>query len=156
MADAPDPWWRQNLARWRRRPRGTRLAVGRAMTYAHQGYRFGEFELDIDLLELSRGGERLKLEPKTFDVLLCLIERRPHAVTREELLARLWPGSNVCYHALPSCIWRLRTALSDRAQRIVRTVPKSGYCFVAEARPFSPCHRWVLPRGEGLTLGNVH
>jgi len=52
--------------------------------------RFGTFELDLTSGELHRGGQKVTLPPKAFEVLKALLERPGEIVSREELRARLW------------------------------------------------------------------
>ncbi len=53
-------------------------------------YHFGDCELDAERRELRRAGQRVAIEPKAFDVLLCLLQQRERVVTEEELLAQCW------------------------------------------------------------------
>jgi len=57
--------------------------------------RFGEdFELDCRNFQLRRAGRVLKLERIPLEMLILLIERAGHLVTREEIAERIW-GTNV-------------------------------------------------------------
>jgi len=56
--------------------------------------RFGPFELLVDSGELRKNGVRLKLSGQPIQVLTCLVATRGQVVTREQLQARLWPGSS--------------------------------------------------------------
>src|SRR6266403_5020504 len=96
-------------------------------------YRFGDFALDPDLFQLRRSTQLVKLEPKVFDVLRYLVERRDRVVTKDELLETLWPGEFVSESVLPRCITAARKALDDDAarQRVIQTVHSRGYRFVA-------------------------
>jgi DNA-binding response OmpR family regulator len=55
--------------------------------------RFDSFELDVTSGELRKGGNRLRLQPQPFRVLLLLIERPGQVVTREEIQRCLWKDS---------------------------------------------------------------
>jgi DNA-binding winged helix-turn-helix (wHTH) protein len=96
---------------------------------------FGEFRLDRDTRQLLRGVEPLHLTPKAFDLLLSLLDSRPKALPKEELLERLWPGTFVAEANLPVLIREIRTVLADdaRAPRFVRTVQRYGYAFSGPA-----------------------
>ncbi len=96
-------------------------------------YRFDDFELDSDLFQLRRSTRLVKLEPKVFDVLRYLVERRERVVTKDELLENLWPGEFVSDSVLPRCITAARKALDDDAarQRVIQTVHSRGYRFLA-------------------------
>jgi DNA-binding winged helix-turn-helix (wHTH) protein len=97
--------------------------------------KFGDFTLDSDSRQLTRGREPLHLSRKAFDALCVLLERRPNAVTKEELHARLWPGTFVVDANLSVAIAEIRRALDDDAQapRFIRTVHRIGYAFCWDA-----------------------
>jgi DNA-binding winged helix-turn-helix (wHTH) protein len=96
-------------------------------------YVFGDCELDEAVCELRRGGVAVKLEPKAFKVLAHLIQHRDRVVTKDELLANLWPGQLVTEFALTRCIAKARQAVHDDGadQRVIKTLHRHGYRFVA-------------------------
>ena len=87
--------------------------------------------------EISRGGRAAPISPKAFRLLEILVERRPNAVSKEQLHELLWPSTFVADANLPNLVAELRAGLGDDPQmpRIVRTVPRFGYAFCAEAAP---------------------
>jgi len=94
-------------------------------------YAFEDFELDTDLHELRRGGERVELQPRVLRLLLHLLRQRQRVVPRDELFEEVWEGVAVSDHALFHALQKLRSALgeSGERQRIIRTVPRVGYRF---------------------------
>jgi DNA-binding winged helix-turn-helix (wHTH) protein len=56
---------------------------------------FGPFRLDAAERLLLRMGQPVSLTPKTFDVLLHLVERHGRLVTKQELLSAVWPDTFV-------------------------------------------------------------
>ena len=58
-------------------------------------YVFGPFELDARERLLRRDGVAVVLTPKSFDLLLVLIEHAGHLLEKEELLQAVWPDSFV-------------------------------------------------------------
>ncbi len=96
--------------------------------------RFGDFELDGDLLELRRKGVRKNLPPQPARLLLLLASRPDRAVTREEIRRTVWgDGAVVDFeHGMNACIRQVRAALGDQASnpRFIRTLPKRGYSFL--------------------------
>lgn len=97
-------------------------------------YRFGGFELNPDSRELLRDGAPATLQPRAFDLLLFLLERRERVVDKDEILAALWPGVHVSETALTRSIMKARRAVDDDAesQSVIKTVHGHGYRFVAE------------------------
>jgi len=98
-------------------------------------YRFGRFTADDETRQLVADGEDVHLSPKAFELLLILIDQRSRAVSKSELLDRLWPSSFVGETSLPVLIAEIRRALGDTAHgaAFVRTVHRFGYRFVAGA-----------------------
>jgi hypothetical protein len=60
-------------------------------------YRFRECLLDTRRYELWRKGERVKLRPKVFQVLVYLIRHRDRVVSKDELLEQLWPNQFIAW-----------------------------------------------------------
>jgi TolB-like protein/DNA-binding winged helix-turn-helix (wHTH) protein len=99
-------------------------------------FEFGEFKLDCDRFELYRDGRGLKLERKPMELLILLVARNGHLVTRTEIAERLW-GREVFVdteHGINTAIRKIRQALRDDPDqpRFVQTVLGKGYRFVAE------------------------
>jgi DNA-binding winged helix-turn-helix (wHTH) protein len=93
--------------------------------------RFGAFVLDSASRQLLREGRDLSLSPKALDLLILLVERQPHALTKRELHERLWPDTFVVDANLSNLVAELRAALQDSARepRFIRTVHRYGYAF---------------------------
>ena len=122
---------------------------------------FGEFQLDVSTRELRRRGAAVHISPKAFDLLVYLLQQRPRALSKDELLTRIWPGTFISEATLTSVIAEIREVLADRARqpRFVRTVHRFGYAFcggvsslsVALA-PVSPCVCFLLGNTGELML----
>ena len=95
-------------------------------------YRFGDFTLDVRERRLLAGREAVRLSPKAFDVLATLVQQPGRLVTKEELLARVWPESFVEEGILTVHMSALRKALGDdrRPSSHIETVARSGYRFI--------------------------
>jgi DNA-binding winged helix-turn-helix (wHTH) protein len=93
--------------------------------------RFGEFRLDSETRELFRDDAEVHLSPKAFELLLRLLEARPKALSKAELMERLWPGTFVTDANLSVLVAEIRHALSDQPgqSRFLRTVHRFGYAF---------------------------
>jgi DNA-binding winged helix-turn-helix (wHTH) protein/TolB-like protein/Tfp pilus assembly protein PilF len=107
--------------------------------------RIGEWWADRSTNELGRDGDRLRIEPKAMEVLAVLAARAGEVVSREELLAAVWPGVVVGDEALTQSIIKLRRALGDnpRAPTYIETISKRGYRLIAPvgARAAAPAPR---------------
>jgi TolB-like protein/DNA-binding winged helix-turn-helix (wHTH) protein/Tfp pilus assembly protein PilF len=142
--------------------------------------RFDNWTLRGQPPELLHEGVRVRLQEQPLQILEELLARPGQVVTREHLIALLWPKRVVEYDtALNAAVRRLRAALGDEAEtpRYIETIPRHGYRFigavvqptfrestVAEAAsaprsPISPMPRaWaagaalVLMAGIGLVL----
>ena len=94
---------------------------------------FGDCKLDLDRLELRRGGQPRPVEPQVFDLLAVLIRERHRVVPKEELLDTVWGDRFVSESALTSRVKAARQAIGDdgRGQRFIRTAHGRGYQFAA-------------------------
>src|SRR5229473_663750 len=98
-----------------------------------QIFEFGDFILVPEERLLLCSGEPVPLTPKAFDVLVVLVRRSGHLVSKDDLLSEVWPGTFVEEVNLTVNISALRKAL-DRGRNgngMIQTVPKCGYRFVA-------------------------
>jgi adenylate cyclase len=73
----------------------------------------------------------IELRPKSFEVLRCLVENSGRLVTKDELFKAVWPDVVVSDEALTQCISEVREAIGDRAQTMIKTMPRRGYRFAA-------------------------
>ena len=109
------------------------------------------------------------LSSRAFQLLELLLERRPEAIAKTELLERLWPDAFVSDASLHNLVTEIRAALGDdpRMARYIRTVPRFGYAFhgcsaLAAAAPsfvtthprlgapLSGSQEWLLSEGSNL------
>jgi len=93
--------------------------------------RFDRFTLDLARGCLKHGAEEIPLRPKAYGVLRYLVDRPDRLVSKEEIIGAIWPRVFVTDDALVHCVTELRQALGDRDQKIIRTIPRRGYRFVA-------------------------
>ena len=114
----------------------------------------GEWWADRTTNELGRAGDTVRIEPKAMEVLMVLAEHAGQVVSREQLLAAVWPGVVVGDEALTQSIIKLRKALGDnpRLPSYVETISKRGYRLIAPVRqseavpPARTAHRVRWPR----------
>lgn len=94
---------------------------------------FDDVVIDRRAMLVTKGGARVELEPKAFDVLVHLATRGGQLVTKSELIADVWKDVAVTDHVLTRVIGQLRKGLGDAAReaRYIETVPTRGYRFIA-------------------------
>jgi len=113
-------------------------------------YEFGPFRLDLERRVLSREHQALPLPPKTFDLLVLLVQSPGHAFSKQELMNALWRDTFVEEGNLSFQIAVLRKALREDGARWVETVPKHGYRFSGDVRTVQP-DREVQAEGGSST-----
>ena len=115
---------------------------------------FAEFEFDSGRRLLLRHGRAAPLSTKGFQLLELLLDRRPEAVSKTEVLQHLWPETFVSDASLYNVVAEVRAALGDapRAARFIRTVPRYGYAFHGDARPADAGVEAVRPARPGPRL----
>jgi DNA-binding winged helix-turn-helix (wHTH) protein/TolB-like protein len=96
-------------------------------------YEFDNFRLNPAEHSLLCGGKNVPLTPKSFEILIALIERQGMLVTKDELMRKIWPDSFVEEANLTVNVSVLRKAFGDTPghQEFIETVPKRGYRFIA-------------------------
>ena len=92
-------------------------------------YRFGRFELQPDKRRLLASGAPVDVGSRAFDLLVVLVERDGHLVTKDELLERVWPKVIVEENTLQAQVSALRKILGPEA---IATISGRGYRFALE------------------------
>jgi TolB-like protein/DNA-binding winged helix-turn-helix (wHTH) protein len=92
---------------------------------------FNDYVLDFQRGCLLAGDEEIALRPKTFEFLRHLVSNPGRLVSKDELLAVVWPNVVVTDDSLVQCVTELRRALRDHDQRLIKTVQRRGYRFEA-------------------------
>jgi DNA-binding winged helix-turn-helix (wHTH) protein/predicted ATPase len=97
--------------------------------------RFDRFRFDAANCRLEDASGPIPLNPKAFEVLRVLIERRDQLVLKEQLLDEVWPDTHVADGVLKVRMAEIRSALGDSAGklRFIETVHRRGYRFIADA-----------------------
>lgn len=113
-------------------------------------YEFGGFRLDPRVRVLRLRDRPIALAPKSFDLLLLLVERRGRVLERNELIRELWPDTFVEEANVTFQVSTLRKALGEDGSKWIETVPKHGYRFSA---PVSEVRPEENPAGEALLTG---
>lgn len=97
---------------------------------------FGPYAFHLRQRLILDGDRQLRMGGRALDILQVLVERAGRVVSKEHLIALVWPSSVVEEINLRVHIAALRRALGDgeNGQRYIVNVPQRGYSFVAAVR----------------------
>src|SRR5690349_16319835 len=100
-----------------------------------KNYEFGAFLLDTQGQRLIHEGAAIPLQPKTFEVLLQLVQRAGQTVSRDELITSVW-GLSISDGVLNFQINQIRKVLDDPPSqpRYIKTITKRGFQFIATTK----------------------
>jgi DNA-binding winged helix-turn-helix (wHTH) protein/tetratricopeptide (TPR) repeat protein len=118
-------------------------------------YEFGPFVLDTTERLLMRGGERVPVTPKAWQILEMLVAAGGRLVRRETFYERLWPNVTVEERNLTVHMSTLRGLLEEAPSTagLIETITGVGYRLLAEVRVLSEGSRRTSPgRPAGLVL----
>ncbi|MEO1204150.1 MAG: winged helix-turn-helix domain-containing protein, partial [Pseudomonadota bacterium] len=114
---------------------------------------FSGFRLEPERRRLTDPeGEAQTLRARDFETLVALVERAGTPVSKEELIATVWPGSVVEENNLNQAISKLRQILGDDRYdpKFIATLPGRGYQFIAPVRQLTADEA----KGAGEATGN--
>jgi adenylate cyclase len=113
-------------------------------------FQFDDYVLDVARGCLRTADREVELRPKSFEVLRCLVENSSRLVTKDQLIKTVWPNVVVSDEALTQCISEVREAIGDRGQKMIKTMPRRGYRFVAQVLQQSadPINAIAVPVGR--------
>jgi DNA-binding winged helix-turn-helix (wHTH) protein len=124
---------------------------------AERAISFGPFLLLPQRRLLLKADKPLRLGSRALDMLVTLVERPGDLVSKEELMARVWPNTFVVPANLTVHIAALRRALGDgrRGNRYFVNIPGRGYrfvtpTFVTEVPTAAPARPIATNRAHGL------
>jgi len=101
-----------------------------------RAFAVGDWLADPTCDALTRGDERVKIEPKAMEVLVLLARHQGEVVAQNELEAQVWRGLIVTSQSVYQSIAQLRRVLGDnpREPRYIETVPRRGYRLIMPVR----------------------
>ena len=103
--------------------------------------RVGECVIEVALREVHAPGavRPRRITPKSISVLLVLAENAGRVVTRDALLAQVWPETLPTNDVVTQAIAQLRKAFAgDRGVAYIETIAKSGYRLLAPVQWLPP------------------
>lgn len=97
-------------------------------------FQFGQFKLNEKQRLLLCGNQQVEIKAKDFDLLLVLLKNQPRLVTKQELMAAVWPESFVEEANLGVHVAQLRKILRQHSttEDYIQTVHRHGYRFIGQ------------------------
>jgi len=130
----------------------------------------GDWQVDPNSGQISRGGQTARLEARTMRLLVCLAEHAGKVVSIDELINDAWSGVAVSQDSVYQAVASLRRLLGDDPKQptYIETVPRLGYRMVATVSELPPVAnsdekrprrsvqpRWMWAAGAALCLAGV-
>src|SRR5690606_10251659 len=123
--------------------------------------RVGQCEVDVPLREVHAPGARraVRITPKSMGVLRVLVDNAGKVVSRDALLAEVWPDTLPTNDVVTQAVTQLRKAFgaADNASPYIETIAKGGYRLLAEVEWLSPAEALeaVAPPSDVPAQGGV-
>jgi Tol biopolymer transport system component/DNA-binding winged helix-turn-helix (wHTH) protein len=107
-----------------------------------RSYIFEDFLVDPDSLTVYQSGKKINLNRIRTEVLISLLEKAGDVVTKEEIIARVWPDQIHQQNNeanLSQQIFHLRRLFHDNpgSPRYILTIPGKGYIFYPQVQVIS-------------------
>jgi TolB-like protein len=119
---------------------------------------FGRFRLDFAERKLTCDGAPVRVNSRALEILCVLAAARGEIVTKDELMARVWPGLVVEENALHVHVSGLRKVLDEEkgGHSLIATVQGRGYRLVGakfpDSEPSSAAADQQPPRAAGTSI----
>jgi DNA-binding winged helix-turn-helix (wHTH) protein len=96
-------------------------------------FQLGDWLVEPDVCQLSRGDVSVQLQIRMMSVLVYLAQRAGDAVTRKEIFDAVWETEFVSDNALTHAVAAIRKALGDSAREpaYIETLHRKGYRLIA-------------------------
>src|SRR5688572_1848638 len=108
-----------------------------SLTPGRDALQIGAWVADPGDDSLTRGSERIKLEPRMMKLLLRFAKEPGVVISQEQLLESVWSGVVVSTASVYQSISQLRKVLGDVDEKpqYIETVARKGYRFIASVGP---------------------
>jgi len=96
---------------------------------------FADLRLNTGTREAERGGRRVELTTREYELLLLFMRHPRQVLLRDQIMDRVWGDAMVESNAIEVHIGRLRDKLeTDDEERLIQTIRGAGYALREEAK----------------------
>jgi adenylate cyclase len=113
--------------------------------------RIGRFRIDLQRREVWVDDKLVRLGGRALEILYLLVSANGGVVTKDELMARVWPGTLVGENNLQVHISALRKALDEYGNCLV-TVPSRGYRLITDPDGLRQGRNIALPDKPSIAV----
>ncbi len=111
-----------------------RALLRRAQPQSGEILTFADLRLDTGTREAERGGRRVELTTREYELLLLFMRHPRQVLLRDQILERVWGDAMVESNAIEVHIGRLRDKLeAGDEERLIQTIRGAGYALREEA-----------------------
>lgn len=117
----------------------------------------GDWTVEPDLVQISRGKEQKTLRPQVMELLIYLAKRGGQVCRSKDLFKDLWPNKVVSDATLYNCVAELRHQLDEGADSpgSIQTIPKKGYRLLLPVSDLDDAGVRVSPQTRGRDTRSV-
>jgi DNA-binding winged helix-turn-helix (wHTH) protein len=103
-------------------------------------FQVGKWSVEPDLNSISKGTQKISVEPKVIEVLAYLADHAGQVLSKEQIIQAVWPDTSVSDEVLRYSISELRRVLKDNARnpRMIQTIARRGYRLIAPVSKQQP------------------
>lgn len=110
-----------------------RALLRRVQPQGEEVLAFEDLRLNTATREAERGGRRIELTTREYELLLLFLRHPRQVLTREQILDRIWGDASVESNTIEVHVGRLRDKLeADGEGRLIQTIRGAGYALRAE------------------------
>src|SRR5262249_54735430 len=107
----------------------TELLIARRRAGREARLEAGDIMIDAAQRTALRNGELVTLTPRELALLTVLVQRRGEAVSKQDLLTRVWRGETRSENVVEANVSSLRRKLHGLGPPVIHTVHRTAYVF---------------------------
>ncbi|TMO84359.1 winged helix-turn-helix domain-containing protein [Pseudoalteromonas spongiae] len=93
-----------------------------------------DFKVEPEKNKVSLPKAEFRLEPRVMSILCYLVEHQGEVLSKEQILASLWPNQSLEPELVTKAVFEIRKILNDnpKSPRLIETIPRKGYVFIGK------------------------